>query len=59
MILHDITQYGIILCSNTVIPRLTSDPANFSANEDIFFAVFWTRLTNILVDARANIKQQT
>ena len=36
------------------VPRLTSDPAN----ED-FFAVFWTRLTNVLVDARANIKQQT
>jgi hypothetical protein len=31
----------------TVIPRLTSDPAN----ED-FFAVFWTRLTNVLVNAR-------
>ena len=31
---------------------------NFSANED-FFAVFWTLLTNVLVDARANIKQQT
>ena len=31
---------------------------NFSANED-FFAVFRTRLTNVLVDARANIKQQT
>ena len=31
---------------------------NFSANED-FFAVFWTRLTNVLVDARTNIKQQT
>ena len=37
---------------------------NFSASED-FFAVFWTRkrvwirLTNVLVDARANIKQQT
>jgi hypothetical protein len=31
---------------------------NFSANED-FFAVFWTRLTNVLVDARANMKQQT
>jgi hypothetical protein len=29
-----------------------------SANED-FFAVFRTRLTNVLVDARANIKQQT
>ena len=25
----------------------------------IFFAVFRTRLTNVLVDARANIKQQT
>ena len=25
----------------------------------IFFAVFWTQLTNVLVDARANIKQQT
>ena len=25
----------------------------------IFFAVFWIRLTNVLVDARANIKQQT
>ena len=37
---------------------------NFSANEG-FFAVFWTRLTNMdsanecLLDARANIKQQT
>ena len=31
----------------TVIPRLTSDPANeFSANED-FFTVFRTRLTNM------------
>jgi len=30
-----------------VIPRVTSDPANeISANED-FFAVFWTRLTNM------------
>ena len=29
---------------------------NFSANED-FFAAFWTRLTNVLVDARANMKQ--
>jgi len=27
---------------------------NSSVNED-FFAVFWTRLTNVLVDARANI----
>ena len=31
---------------------------NFLTNED-FFAVFRTRLTNVLVDARANIKQQT
>jgi hypothetical protein len=31
---------------------------NFSANED-FFTVFWIQLTNVLVDARANIKQQT
>jgi len=31
---------------------------NFSANKD-FFAVFRTRLTNVLVDMRANIKQQT
>jgi hypothetical protein len=31
---------------------------NFSVNED-FFAVFRTRLTNVLVDGRANIKQQT
>ena len=38
-----------------MIPRLTSDPAN----EDIFPAVFQTRLTNVLVGARANIKQQT
>jgi len=30
----------------------------FSANED-FFSLFWTRLTNVLVDAPANIKQQT
>ena len=29
-----------------------------SANED-FFTVFQTRLTNVLVDARANIKRQT
>ena len=44
---------------STVIPRLTSDPANeFSANE-VFFVVFWTRLTNVLADARASIKQQT
>jgi len=43
-----------------VIPRLTSDLlTNFSANEDFFFAVFRIRLTNVLVDARANIKQQT
>jgi hypothetical protein len=33
-------------------------PTNSSANED-FFAVFRIRLTNVLVDARANIKQQT
>jgi hypothetical protein len=31
---------------------------NFSASED-FFAVFRTRLTNVLVDARAIVKQQT
>ena len=32
----------------TVIPRLTSDPANeISANEEFFFAVFRTRLTNM------------
>jgi len=31
---------------------------NFSANED-FSAVFRTRLVNVVVDARANIKQQT
>jgi hypothetical protein len=31
---------------------------NFSANED-FFAVFWTRLTKVLVGVCANIKQQT
>jgi hypothetical protein len=31
---------------------------NFSANED-FFAILLIRLTNVLVDARANIKQQT
>jgi hypothetical protein len=30
----------------------------FSANED-FFAVFFILLTNVLVDARANKKQQT
>ena len=45
---------------NTVITRLTSDPANeFFRITKIFFAVFFTRLTNVLVDARANIKQQT
>jgi len=32
---------------------------NFSANEGFFVVFFWTRLTNISVDARANIKQQT
>jgi len=38
---------------------------NFSANEDFFSLFFglgqqiWIRLTNVLVDARANIKQQT
>ena len=31
---------------------------NFSANEE-FLAVFWTRLTNVSVDGRANIKHQT
>ena len=31
---------------------------NFSANEDISL-FFWTRLTNVLVNARANIKHQT
>ena len=46
--------YTINYHTYTVIPRLTSDPAN----ED-FFAVFRTWLTNVLVDARANIKQQT
>ena len=45
---------------NTAIPRLTSDPANeFFRLTKIFFAVSWTRLTNVLMDARANIKQQT
>ena len=29
---------------------------NFSANED-FFAAFWTRLTNVSVDTRANISK--
>ena len=32
---------------------------NFSAKEDFFLAVFRFRLTNVLVDARANIMQQT
>jgi len=61
---------AIAVCSqihtNTVIPRLTSDPANeFFVLTKIFFAVFRTRLTNMdsanecLVDARVNIKQQT
>jgi len=48
------TRATALIKQNTVIPRLTSDPAN----ED-FFAIFWTRLTNVLVDARANIKHQT
>jgi hypothetical protein len=39
---------------STVIPRLTSDPAN-----EIFGKRIWIRLTNVLVDACANIKQQT
>ena len=44
----------------TVIPRLTSDHANdFFRLTKMFLAVFRTRLTNVLVDARANIKQQT
>ena len=46
-----------MLIRNTVIPRLLL--TNFSANEDFFRWLFWTRLTNVLVDARANIKQQT
>jgi len=34
--------------SSTVIPRLTSDPANeFFRLTKIFLAVFWTRLTNM------------
>jgi len=44
----------VCVCVYTQIPRLTSDPAN----ED-FFAVFRTRLTNVLVDSLANIRQQT
>ena len=42
-------------------PFVLSEYSDTSANED-FFAVFWTRLTgltNVLVDAHANIKQQT
>jgi hypothetical protein len=35
---------------STVIPRLTSDPANKD-----FFHCFRTRLMNVLVDARANM----
>jgi len=38
----------------TVLPRLTSDPANKD-----FFAVFRTRLTYVLVVARPNVKQQS
>jgi len=50
----------VVINVSTVIPRLTSDTAKelFGLTK-IFFAVFWTRLTNVLVDARANIKQQT
>ena len=47
------------IVGSTVIPRLTSDPANDFFRLIIFSAVFWTLLTNVLVDARANIKQQT
>jgi len=37
-----------------------SDPANeFFGEQRFFFAVFRTRLANVLVDARANIEQQT
>jgi len=42
---------------DTVIPRLTSDLANEFFSQRRFFRCFWTRLTNVLVDARANIKQ--
>jgi len=42
----------------TVIPRPTSDPANeFFGQRRFFRFFFWTRLTNVLVDARANIKK--
>ena len=51
---------------NTVIPRLTSDPDNEFFQLTKIFSLFfglgyriWIRLTNVLVDARANIKQQT
>ena len=40
--LHDIrTRKVVSVTVNTVIPRLTSDPTNE------FFAVFWTRLTDM------------
>ena len=45
---------------STVIPRLTSDRVNeLLSYQRFFFAVFRTRLTNVLVDARPNIKQKT
>ena len=53
------------LNQSTVTPRLTSDPANEFFGNEVSLAVFglgyriWIRLTNVLVDARANIKQQT
>ena len=45
---HTHTNY-CISSQCTVIPRLTK----------IFPAIFWNRLKNVSVDARANIKQQT
>ena len=47
------TQYS------TAIPRLTSEPDNEFFGYRIFFRFFWIRLTNVLVDARDKIKQQT
>ena len=47
-------QYCVLYCrrwihTHTVIPRLTSDPANerIFRPTKIFFSVFWTRLTNM------------
>jgi hypothetical protein len=56
----EISKSEVLKNCGTVIPGLTSDPANdFFRLTKIFFRYFSDSANNVLVDARANIKQQT